>query len=133
MKFQRRVFAAFILLLPTKHVMTSERYRRESRIRHRGIGRESSAYFSPHSLMTAFGEPSDESWDSESFGGFYFVSQDDRPFTVYFRAYDQSASRIRQLRADFWQEASLYEFSVGAISSVGVEEFIAWLQSRVAK
>jgi hypothetical protein len=133
MKIQRRALTAVLFLLSTRYAMTSEPYQRESRMRHRGIGREASAELSPRALVASFGEPSDESWDNESLGGFYFVSSDDRPFTVYFRAYDQSPPKIRQLRASFWREESAYEFSIGALSSSGVKEFVTWLHSRVAK
>ena len=112
--------------------MAAPSFRREPRMRHRGIGREASIELSPTSLVKAFGEPTDESWDTESLGGYYFVSPDDRPFTVYYRAYDQPSVAIKRLRQRFWSESTAYEFSIGALAKEGTAEFIAWLQSQVA-
>ena len=102
-------------------------------MRHRGVGREGLVELSPKSLVRIFGQPSDESWDTESLGGYYFVSPDDRPFTVYYRAYDQSSVAVERLRGSFWKHDSPHEFSIGALGQEGVAEFKAWLLSKLAK
>jgi hypothetical protein len=102
-------------------------------LRHRGVGREGTVELAPKSLVRAFGPATDESWDSESLGGYYFVTPDDRPFSVYFRAYDQPPSLIRTLRRTFWEESASFEFSMGALGAEGVPQFRSWLLAQVKR
>jgi hypothetical protein len=129
---RRRIWCLPALFVPLP-VMSEPSYRRESKVNLRGVSKESSIAVPPRALVEAFGPPTDESWDSESLGGFYFLSPEQIPFTVYYRAYDQSPASVRKLRQSFWLESSPAEFSIGALSSSGVPEFKAWLRSRLEK
>jgi hypothetical protein len=133
MRLSRRyVLLAPVLSLPTT-AMADSLYRREPKLRHRGISNEGTVELAPGALVAVFGQPTDESWDSESVGGFYFVSTDDLPFTVYFRAYDRSAGEIAKLRKTFWSQTSPVEFSIGALGQNGLTHFKQWLQSQVSR
>ena len=108
-------------------------YRRASTGKLGGTSKEGEALLSPKALVATFGAPTEESWDAESLGAYYFLSQAGRLFTVYCRAYDHSSRSVRELRKSFWVEARTIEFSIGSHGPEGVGQFIEWLTKRVAK
>lgn len=122
------VFLGLSIVLPSMAVPS---FRRESKMPAQAIARQGYVELSPSSLVKAFGQPTDESWDSESLGGYYFVSAEGKAFAVYYRAYDLPAPAIKRLRKTFWSETPKYEFSIGAVSKEGVTEFVGWLRSQV--
>ena len=129
----RRNVLLLPVLLAAMPATSQPSFRREASVNLRNVGRESSALVSPSALVRAFGSPTDEPWDSESLGGYYFVSSEQLPFTVYYRAYDHSSVAIARIKKTFWSQPSTVEFSIGARGQSGVAEFTAWLLSALTK
>lgn len=109
------------------------KYKRVSAAKLGGTSKEASIVVSPSALSATFGPATEEPWDSESVGGYYFVSTEQRVFTLYFRAYDRSPEEIQNLRAAFWADSKPVEFSIGSHGKVGVAEFREWLRAQVAR
>lgn len=96
-----------------------------------GTSNQGELEVAPRRLVEVFGPPTDESWDTESLGAYYFVGPDDLVFAVYCRAYDRSAKSIKELRVSFWRETRESEFSIGAHSAVGVGKFKTWISDQL--
>lgn len=105
-------------------------YRRVNEAKPENASNQGETWAVPKRLVQVFGQPTDEAWDSESLGAFYFLRSDDKQFTVYHRAYD--TRRTKKLIQSFWYETSTAPFSIGAIDRSGVAEFEAWLQLQLA-
>lgn len=105
-------------------------YRRVATAKLAGSSNQGEMSVSPSKLVVVFGEPTDEPWDSESFGAFYFNGPNEQAFSVYHRAYD--VPRTEEFKRSFWGRATATEFSVGATSEVGVSAFKSWLLGELA-
>lgn len=105
-------------------------YRRVAVAKLAGSSNQGEVSIAPRKLILVFGQPTDESWDSESLGAFYFHGPNEQAFSVYHRAYDQP--RTDELRRSFWSQATPAEFSVGAKTEAGVAAFKSWLLGELA-
>ena len=106
-------------------------YQRVDKVPRLPISKQGIVTAAPSSLVRAFGAPTDESWDSESLGGYYFTGPGGEFFSVYFRAYDESAASIRALRKSFWFDHAVTEFSLGALATSDIRGFHEWIDMRV--
>jgi len=105
-------------------------YRRVAVAKLAGSSNQGAVLIAPTKLIRVFGQPTDESWDSESLGAFYFHGPNEQAFSVYYRAYD--LPRTEELKRSFWSRATDAEFSVGAKTQVGVAAFKTWLLGELA-
>jgi hypothetical protein len=94
-----------------------------------GTSHQSEVSAAPTELVRVFGPPTEEPWDSESLGAFYFQGQSEEVFVVYYRAYD--VRRTEQLTRSFWGNATPVAFSIGAKTKARVAEFKAWFARQV--
>jgi hypothetical protein len=95
------------------------------------LSKQAEVVATPSGLVKCFGAPTDESWDIESLGGFYFSGPRDETFTVYKRAYDADVSTVRELRKSFWLGDEPQEFSVGSMRDYDVPGFSTWLLDQL--
>jgi hypothetical protein len=124
-----RSFSLLMAAIVVHSAHAQERYRRVDKANLGGTSLQDSILLSPRKLVLTFGDPTPELWDSESLGAFYFEPGDGRVLALYRRAYDRAD--INQLRVSFWREIAEVEFSIGAVSSSGLEDFKEWLVQRV--
>jgi hypothetical protein len=85
----------------------------------------------PSRLVALFGEPTDESWDSESVGGYYFESLEGWRVAVYYRANDVEEPAMSKLKKKFWASKRAFEFGIGAGKSANVPMFRDWIEKAV--
>lgn len=104
-------------------------YRRVGEAKLEGTSKQGELSATPRRLVQVFGQPTDEAWDSESLGAFYFLGPDNKEFAVYHRAYD--TRRTQKMMTSFWSETSTAPFSIGALDTSGVVEFKVWLQLQL--
>jgi hypothetical protein len=136
MDFVRRRLTQFsaLALLPSALVKSAHganaMYRRVATAKLAGSSSQGEFSAAPSKLVLVFGQPTDEPWDSESLGAFYFNGPNDQAFAVYHRAYD--VPRTDELKRSFWSRATAAEFSVGARSEAGVAAFKNWLLGELA-
>lgn len=105
-------------------------YRHVNTAKLEGTSKQGELSAVPSRLVKMFGPPTDESWDSESLGAFYFLSPNDKVFAVYHRAYD--TPRTQRLKKSFWSGSTVTQFSIGSLDKSGVDEFKAWLLLQLA-
>lgn len=136
MSAHRRLFAQAVAIFLVQGTTTSvaggaeAMYRRVSVAKLGGTSRQGELSVAPNKLRQVFGQPTEEPWDSESLGAFYFQGPNEEVFAVYHRAYD--TRRTHELKKSFWSRGSVAEFSIGAQEEAGVAEFKAWLLTRLA-
>lgn len=135
MDARRRLFAQAVALFLVQGTKTSMAtgaeaiYRRVNVAKLGGMSRQGEFFAAPSKLRQAFGQPTDEPWDSESLGAFYFHGPNEKVFAVYHRAYDTPPTQ--ELKKSFWSRASVAEFGIGAQEEASVAEFKAWLLARL--
>ncbi|WP_140637462.1 hypothetical protein [Methylibium rhizosphaerae] len=95
-----------------------------------GTSKQGELLVAPSKLLQVFGQPTAESWDSESLGAFYFQGPNDEVFTVYYRAYD--VPNTQRLKKEFWARSAAAAFSIGAKEEANVAEFKGWLLRQLA-
>ena len=96
------------------------------------LSKQSDIVACPSKLVSKFGPPTEERWDRESLGGFYFMGPTQEVFTVYVRAYDAGWWTMWKLRRTFWSSVGPVEFSLGSMPGYDVAGFQRWLTSELA-
>lgn len=134
MNGRRRQFLCFMLMAPFVRLAIGAEviFRRVAVAKLAGTSLQGELSVAPRKLVQVFGTPTEEPWDPESLGAFYFEGLKAGLFTVYRRAYDVDARSIAKLKQSFWAEGTLAEFSIGAREAAGVAEFQAWLAGRLS-
>ena len=106
-------------------------FRRVDKLVPAPVSKQDGLTVAPSELVRVFGPPTSELWDAESLGGFYFVTEDGQPFTLYFRSYDIDEKTITELRSSFWLEREDMRFNIGAVRAADVAGFKAWVTAQL--
>ncbi len=62
---------------------------------------------------------------------FCFLGADEQPFMLYFRAHDVSWFSMRKLRASFWNEREVRDFSISTLRNGDVRNFKTWIAEQL--